>query len=179
MKRMHDDKKIRDISTESAETLLASGDVESIKADSIIENMTGYSAQILTPAGFTISPVYVGACKNGNKLTIVIAMNITRTADDLSGNVELAKVYLPDDVFDKIYPTLIGSHNIVDVKEQTFWQNPWTNKKIAVWTGIPGQEHCLRLTANDAINSAMTKNTTHYMRYEATLLLNDSLVSNA
>lgn len=150
-----------------------------ISGGEIVEDMSGYSATISEPTGYTIEPVYVGACKNGNKLTIVIALNITRTQDSLSGNAELAKITVPDDVFGKINPTPIGGHNVVDVKEQTFWQNPWTNKKTAVYMQIPGAEDLLRLTANDTLNTALTKDTTYYMRYEATILLNESLIPNA
>lgn len=51
-------------------------------ADEIIENISGqYQGYLATNEDWTIENVYTSVAKNGNKLTIVSALNITAKVD--------------------------------------------------------------------------------------------------
>ena len=61
-----------------------------ITGDSIIENMPSSEYFVTlssTDSNFEIEPIYFGMCKNGNKLTIVYALNIKLLANESDGTI--------------------------------------------------------------------------------------------
>ena len=81
-----------------------------LTADSIIENMSGYTFTKNTSIYYNIEDVYAGIVKNGNKLTLVYAFNITRL-DSYVNTQQIAYFQVPQAVKDALYTTQIGGYN--------------------------------------------------------------------
>lgn len=145
-----------------------------LTADSIIENMSGYSAVLVSNTGLTISPVYVGVCKNGNKLTFVFAGNITVDDADYEKYVYLCQFNIPSSVADKLYSTNISGLNVLDCRKLLVFdsadnfQNPL--EKSGYW------QKGGNTTYPRAYLPDLTVGHTYYIRYELTLLLSNSLI---
>ena len=151
-------------------SVTASGD---ITGNSIIENMTGYGGQFPSMTDVTCEPIYLSAVKNGNKLTMVAACNITLGDDATTDPKIFANISFPSSVGEKLYPTLIGAYNLLDVKKLYIASN------INAGIDVAGY---ITKGSNTYINfcffpGSMVKGTKYYFRYEVTFLLNDSLVS--
>lgn len=148
-----------------------------ITGGSIIENMSGYSAEILTDQSTLVGEaIYVGAVKNGNKLTLAVAMNLTKTAT-LSGSKNICDIIVPVSIFAKLYPTAIGGYlglldyravngidedgQFIDLKTLIFKES--TNK--------------VRFGIQSSTIDSLPLNKKTYIRIEATFLLNASLIS--
>ena len=190
MKIMHDDKKIRgiiaavdDLETEKAtlsdvETLLASGDVEDIKADSIIENMTGYSFLPQAKTNITITNVYVGAVKTGNKLTIVNFGKVNRSDDVAYDFIPVGKLIIPQEVANKLIPSTLGNLDTVLIASKTsFFTSPGGATKDLNFVGskeTQGGNPCITSYIY-GVNS-LTANTEYQYRLEMTFLLSENLV---
>lgn len=148
-----------------------------ITGNSIIENMSGYSfVESAVQAGLTKEYIYAGVVKNGNKLTFVLAVNLTRTDEMQSGYVDFGYFSAPQDVLDKIYPTEIGGAYFVDLKQQLLIEGFSSTKQC----------NCYMQKANGTLstvthiqdpNNNMVLNTKYYVRYEVTILLSDNLIS--
>lgn len=154
------------------ETLLASGDVDDIKADSIIENMTGYAGELQIPSNATNTGLYLGICKNGNKLTFVACGIINK--NDVGGYRPLAKFYIPQSVNDKLVPF---SDTKFDIRPMSFIANYETDTPSSVssffrMTKGTGTNPTLYLSA-DLGN--LTIGTDYFYRIEATFLLSENL----
>ena len=156
-------------------TLVASGSLPSIKADEIIENMEGYSYDKASEiSDLTREFIYAGAVKNGNKLTLVIAVNLTR-ADTLTGDVNLGNFTIPEDVASKIIPSTIGNYDYVSVDNPSAWKNDATSQALQVWS--QKYDNTIIFKANrDSVN-LLDANDKYYLRFEVTLLLSESLIS--
>ena len=141
-----------------------------ITGDEIIENMSGYSYVEGTTAGYTTSPVYVGAVKTGNKLTLVVALTFTRNADAVDDEFSMGRITIPEDILAKILPFL---SNVVDARDIIAFASD-ESKEIRCYITKPSTY--LQFNA-DVYNRNITANKEYYIRYEATFLLSDSLVS--
>ena len=135
-------------------------------ADSIIENMIGYSATVLY-AGFTKD--YVGCVKTGNKITFAIAGTVT-TGDEPLSNMTILKFDIPYQIGNKLIPhfNAVLAYVYIPVIENEY-QNPiqatgfmsrWSNQDIRF------------LLRPDNLEG----NKTYYFRVEFTFLLSNSLV---
>lgn len=143
----------------------------SISAPSIVETMTGYSASLVEQSAYTIEKVYISAVKNGNKLTVVFALNITKTAED-SGYKDLATIVVPNDVYAKLYPTDVGGSNFLSVKViDAFAGIVYTPKSVNA--GLY-KSSGIKLTIGST--SELTLDQKYYFRYEETFLLSDDLI---
>ena len=177
MKRMWSKNELNKITA----LLLASGTLASISADEInageihgdeiIENMSGYSASMREITGITLENVYCGIVKNGNKLTIVHAFNITRTDNDAESGW-FAYYYLPSAIMSKLYPTQIGTYDWLSVQEAHAFSNELSSVKVNI--GL--------LKSTDNLTCFITTdnlvlNTKYYVRIEYTFLLSDNLIS--
>lgn len=137
-------------------------------ANSIIENMPGYSFAKDTSAQFTIS--YAGVVKNGNKITFAIAgiMNLPTTND----RVNLGYFTIPTSVGQKLFPignTIFLSYDIVP-----FYKS--FNSKIDVNTITIKNDNSKIAIATYPNNLEL--NTDYSFRYEITFLLSDNLAGN-
>ena len=143
-----------------------------ITAPSIIENMSGYSFIKRTPpVSLEYEYVYAGAVKNGNKLTVVIALNITRL--DSTSSVALGDFVLPQDILDNLFPTTIGLGNYLDIKKISAWASEGSAVEInSYFSKTSGKIVCY---ATGTTLNNIPLNTKSYFRYEATFLLSDNL----
>lgn len=142
-----------------------------ITGDSIIENMTGYTASFPTNTGWTIEKVYVGVVKNGNKLTVVVAVNATKGAGAIS-NPTLCKLNIPSAIGNKLYPATFGLYQFLDNRVIHAWSS-YTNYIDAISYIDKQSATQLSFVIDNTTN--FVQDTKYYYRYEATFLLSDSL----
>ena len=86
-----------------------------ITAPSIIEDMVGYSYTPATVTKGTLANVYMGAVKNGNKVTFVAAYTFIKNVSE-TGQLNIGKFNIPSSIGSKIYPAPDAS-STVDVKK--------------------------------------------------------------
>lgn len=147
-----------------------------ITAPSIIENMSGYSFAYGTPAFLTIENIYVSACKNGNKLTLVMACNITRTAAASTTNLGFFTV--PASVFAKLYPSTIAWYASALSFQKIYAIDSSANAvqlDCVVEKGGGGSNLVKMSFLGTPLNN-LTENAQYYVRVEQTFLLNDGLI---
>lgn len=139
-------------------------------ANSIIENMSGYSYTLRPQENLNVDVVYVGAVKNGNKLTLTFVANLTKI--NATSSESLVEFNIPSSVGQKLFTTQVGSLNLLDVKECFAYES----------TSVPIQfsmqlrkisNSTLRLGSNNIVSFELNK--TYFTRYEVTFLLSPSL----
>lgn len=146
-------------------------------ANSIIENMSGYSFEKANNNDkFNFNYVYASIVKNGNKLTFVCYFQLEMLQDvsALSETIYFGKFKIPSNISNKLYPTgqgtfakALGTSNIIIM--------PSTDNLAMV------QGHAIFVKgANDITlymynREKLNNATTYNVRFETTLLLNDSL----
>lgn len=167
MRRMFSEKQLEN----QTEELLSSGNLPSVKADEIIENMEGYDFEIGGTTGYTKSPIYAGICKNGNKLTAVIFLNITKTSEAQSDFLSFGSFSIPSTVLSKLVATNIGGITAIDVKELTFIASDFTTP-ITQMGFIQKGDTGITLGAyvNDLVQDSV-----YSVRFECTFLLSDNM----
>ena len=140
-----------------------------ITAPSIIESMSGYSASFSSGTSETSAvKVYVGAVKNGNKLTLICAGTLERTGQ--ADSFVLCAFTVPDAVLNKLYPVTLGGGQVVlDSKKVDAMYSQYDSASVVAY-----------LTKGSVLNlhvdtTNLTQNKVYYFRYEATFLLSDSL----
>lgn len=136
-------------------------------ANSIIENMIGYSFENLSKSLWT--PIYVGAVKNGNKLTIVFSGTLNRGVDG-AGNPNLCYVRINSSVGSKLYPWV---DNVLEQKVIYFQKDAFNQTPIQIRT-IKDDGSNLRYQIFGL--ETLDASTDYYFRLEQTFLLSDSLV---
>lgn len=146
-------------------------DISSLKADEIIENMSGYSFALAEPANYILEKVYIGAVKNGNKLTFVIACNITKQSGG-SHNPTIGTFTIPSDIGAKLYETQVGAHNFLDNKVIKAFSSQSSSVDVPCYLDKYSNTS---ITIVIASSDNLVENTKYYLRYEATFLLSDSL----
>lgn len=145
-----------------------------LTADSIIENMSGYDfLKLSETAGLTREFVYAGVVKNGNKITYVVAVNLTRTGTVAGGTATLGFFQNPSAIQDALYPSNIGGGNYLDLRSVDAWQDEAT--KVETIGYIAKGSGGISAYANKL--NDLTLNTKYYFRYEATFLLSNNLAS--
>lgn len=143
-------------------------------ADSIIENMSGYEYTPATNTGYNLEKVYVGAVKNGNKLTLVFAFNITKVDVGAGSSINLGMIGVPLDVGNKLYPTTVGMYNFLDLKKAQAWESVSSSLTETVYAQKQGTRF---ISAQIYAENPLVLNTKYYFRYEVTFLLSDNLAS--
>ena len=151
-----------------------------LTADSIIENMSGYSFTKSTGQATILTKTYnyVGAVKNGNKLTLVVFFSLTMLQDLAANNsIALGNFVIPASIGAKLFPYTQGAFaDVLDFKDILVADNSTT---LPSGTGkayiTKGSNQLLYLNLYPAINLVTGK--TYNGRIEATFLLSDSLVS--
>lgn len=141
-------------------------------ANSIIENMNGYSFTEIATEDLTKEFIYVGAVKNGNKVTLVLALNITKTAS-IASSKNIGYVVMPNEVMENLYPTMIGGSNVlvfdkVNAVATDSTIIPLTYKVTKNPTNV------VFILSVDTIDN-LPLNTKCYIRIEQTFLLSDNL----
>lgn len=149
-----------------------------LTADSIIENMTGYSYSTRSPANPTLTYKYVSASKTGNKATFVIFMELAVGETQIAANtvVYLGTFVVPSAIANKLIPYEQGPYaNVLATSECHLFDAATLNtyKDCVIYvtkqnTNSPGFMIYPK--------SALEANHTYLLRYEVTFLLNNSLV---
>lgn len=144
-----------------------------ITAPSIIEDMVGYSYGATTASsGFT--KTFIGAVKNGNKLTLVWAGRFTFASGE--GSVYLGRIYIPKEIGNKIYGINEGGNIIVYNKASL---NRYDNVGSQVSVDYYVEKNSYNVNLDYLIprvyTSGLDSSRTYVVRIELTLLLNESL----
>ncbi len=143
-----------------------------ITAPSIIEDMNGYSYTPQT-GSFTMSDSYVSACKNGNKLTLVVA-GVFTPSTSFSGYIGIGDFTIPQDIGALLVPLSIGGLTyVLDVKSAEMFSS--ISSSVAVKYRTDKVNNTKLTILLDASN--VVANTAYVFRYEVTFLLSGNLAS--
>ena len=149
-------------------------DCKSLTADEILEKMSGYS--YTAPTGvtnMTVEVIYASAVKTGNKLTFVIAMNLTRSGA-VADNQNMGYFTIPSTIGAKLYPSLIGTVEYLDVRKIEAAKTGWQMTSLDVFS----RKHSGTLISMNLSTSGLNNldvDTKYYCRYELTFLLSDNM----
>ena len=149
----------------------------SIGAPSIVETMTGYSASITAKDNLTNTPIYVGAVKNGNKLTFVYFASLIRTGN-IDGFTLLCNFSIPEAIGQKLYPYTISlSANVLDYKKVGLIKksdSSFLDVNLRIYKSSNTQ---INVMASAGGLDSLEVDAEYLVRYEVTFLLSDSLIS--
>lgn len=171
MKRMWSKNELKILTEAFAISLLASGEVPSIKGDEIIENMEGYSFSIDESTGTTKDVLFAGVVKTGNKITFVISIDITKTSASTDMNPLIGKFTIPEEIYNKLIPSRVGLYDFLDNRVlQAFSSNTSSVNSTAYVDKSPSNV----LTFVGGITN-FVNDTKYHLRYECTFLLSENL----
>lgn len=133
------------------------------------EVMKGYSFTKGTTENVTYDYLYAGACKNGNKITFVAYVGITRTDATAGANIRIGNFIIPNDILNKLYPA---------TETWLTFNNLYCGSDYASGVNVPalvmkGDSGIIMTLYN---SSNLILNTKYYVRYEVTFLLSENLV---
>ncbi|MBO7696341.1 MAG: hypothetical protein J6T10_27200 [Methanobrevibacter sp.] len=157
------------------------GDVDitgDFTADEIVEKMSGYSfvpTHEGDDANLTKEFIYCGAVKNGNKLTLVMAVNLTRTGT-ISGTQIIGQFIVPSDVYAKLYPTDIGGYPYLALFNSEIWSTESDSVILKNFVGKYGNNAIDIQCFSTPLNTNLVENTKYYLRLEMTFLLSENLI---
>lgn len=144
-----------------------------LTANSIIENMAGYSfTKRNSEQEWT--PIYVGVVKNGNKLTIVIFGSLNY--DSGTGYANIANIVVPASVATKLYPFTAGGISSVLANTKLECLDVDSLGAITDITALTQKFDAL-ITFQLRNMTTLTANKTYLFRIEQTFLLSDNLAS--
>lgn len=144
--------------------------VGSITGGEIVEDMVGYDfeREATLTDHFVIN--YVGAVKNGNKLTLVVSGVYTRVAGD-SANLLIGRFIIPAAIYNKLVNNSLGA---LDNKAINCFSGTGVYKTVPVRI-TKGGLYYLNIVFYSM--STLTENTSYEVRYEVTFLLSDNLAA--
>ena len=149
----------------------------SFTADSIIENMTGYTFVKFTPSTLAYNYKYVGVVKTGNKITFVVYLEATpNTTINVGVTLPLGTFNVPSAVGAKLYPsTIAGLNNVLSYKKTNILNS--SNGTFSSAKEIVYKTTATALEFDLSVTEALSANVPYLLRIEITFLLSDSLVS--
>ena len=160
-----------------ADNLGVDGNIQatgSINAPEIVEQMSGYSftADPSIAEGITIT--YAGIVKNGNKLTLVIALDVL-LSEALNAGTYIGTFAVPESIGDLLIPFNLGGTNYLDVKDVQFASSGTST--------ISSKSRLMKHTDTQVrLNIRLENfvaNTQYYGRYECTFLLSENMATVA
>lgn len=143
-----------------------------ITGDSIIENMSGWGANEDNKYA-KITNMYIGAVKNGNKVTLALA-GVIATGDDgiaTYSTMRVCEFEIPSAIGQKLVP-LYG--NTVDVKKVVLFTGATDSYTVNASIEKPNDTRLRAILSN--LNVALPASKNLYFRYEVTFLLSDNFV---
>lgn len=146
-----------------------------VTGNSIIENMAGYVFTPTTKANITIEYIYVGIVKNGNKITLVNFVKLTRTGTVADDYFKIGAFTIPESVGEKLYPYILSGNSVLSSKVLSCWDSESATPKEINCHIHKNSNTSLEVFAFNA--SQLTQNQDYYARLEATFLLSDPLNS--
>lgn len=141
-------------------------------ANSIIENMTGYSFGAQTTDKGLLEYVYCGVVKNGNKLTIVNSFMFTKN-EGATGGFYISRVLIPHPIIDKIIPAFGGATGTISCQKVLAISNDDTNPIEIISNVVKYDVNSIYCTLREI--SQLVAGKKYYIRQEATFLLSDNL----
>lgn len=153
-------------------TLSVSG---AITGGSITENMSGYEALVSSEdATQKNTPIYISACKNGNKITFVSFIKFKRKS--AIGSTVLTYFNIPAAVGAKLYPFELPGFTLADVigKQNVPAVESFTSEITAKILICKASNTQIYFYVTNLID--FTIDTEYLIRIEATFLLNDPLL---
>ena len=141
----------------------------------IVEKMSGYTMVNQSIANITKENVYGGVVKNGNKLTIVYAFNVTRTAEVTAVFDPLLSINIPSAIGSKLYPA-IGSATLARQIVYAVNTGGGEDKELNISLLKNSGTNLSFNVAASALN-ALTSDTKYYIRVECTFLLSDNMLA--
>lgn len=174
MKRMFTRKSVREYAAHPL------GDVEvdgalaingALTADSIIENMEGYSFSVAEPTNAELSVPYAGVCKTGNKITFAVSVEIT---PETNAYTEIGRFVVPKEIYDQLVNNDLG---LLATDAFGLTSAGWDLKTLvaAVSKQQIGQNYTIGLALQSL--AALTMETAYVGRFEITFLLSENLAS--
>lgn len=150
-----------------------------LTADSIIENMTGYSAStVYDGTAFNIEPLYIGAVKNGNKLTFAMSFFITRVSETIDDYFpKPVRIHMPLAIWNKLVaPTGFGT--MISAVQSPFYQNDDDTSPLVYNIQVRKSNYYDDYYVDIVLcrPHTLTLNQKFYARCEFTFLLSDNLV---
>lgn len=142
-----------------------------ITGDSIIENMTGYSFVPVENSYDDLNVIYAGACKNGNKLTLVMFMTFTYK---LPAFKDVGIFVIPSDIYAKLYPYTLDNVATLDCRTLDLVKERQSIPSNAYGEIFKSSNNAI--TFSFAVPAGLTADATYAVRYEATFLLSENLV---
>ena len=138
----------------------------------IVEKMSGYSFTRVGSGLTNWTPIYVGACKNGNKMTFVIFGTYNASSPSAQA---LGTFSIPQAVADKLFPYQLGAdERVLDTKVTPFFSG-LTSYKTGI---IEIEKHSSLSQITFSLRPIdLVAETTYYFRAEVTFLLSDNFVS--
>ena len=148
-------------------------------ANSIIENMNGYSFSVISKQDY-VTPLFCSQVKNGNKITIVVTGKINMGANDnMTNTTNLLQI-------NAHYPTSVGTHIIglvgsrldqkyIDVFSNTFGDH---SQLYANVSRTNDEIMDIRVYGTSEANTTIVRDRDYAFRYEVTFLLTDNLLGN-
>ena len=139
----------------------------------IVEKMSGYSAEIITQYN-NWNPIYIGVCKNGNKLTLVVFGSFTISETGIYADV--VNLTIPSSIGAKLYPFTIDE-DARYLTKQTIDINSSTNAGAAPQNAfayiLKNSDTSLKIgMRNDSLEVG-----SYFFRIESTFLLSENLYS--
>lgn len=155
--------------------LTVSGTIDggSVTGDEIVEKMSGYGFINGNSSGITID--YAGVCKNGNKITFVVA-GVLKRNNSTPYSPTLCAFTVPAEISAKIYP--IGTGTTIDAREVAYFDlgnyasTPIKRNLQFYKETLNPNQFSIQLKV---IDSDFTLDKDYFFRYECTFLLSDNL----
>lgn len=145
-------------------------------ANSIIENMTGYSFEVSSPSFATCHIDYASVVKNGNKITYAISGVINFSSFPSSNNVVLGTFTHPIEIGLKLFPSTINDvQNILSNKNISFSSSFTSFKDVPLICFKNGYTKIYFQLFN--ISSTLELNINYHFRIEETFLLSDNMAA--
>ena len=142
----------------------------------VVENMTSYVfSRAGSSASVDIEYIYASIVKNGNKLTLAIALNIT-ILQALSSPLfySIGNFYIPSDVLSKLYPTRIGNADLLEARQINVYGASYQTPEA--WAGYISKS-ASGIVPVVVIPTSSQTNQKYFVRYEATFLLAENMAA--
>lgn len=141
-------------------------------ANSIIENMSGYGYKPAIKENATITYTYVGAVKNGNKLTFACSGTFQRSGDLTGWNCMLIRFTFPKTIGAKLFPTEIAGTSGLAFGKLDLCKSYATHMDIPIVVDKESNSQII-ITMYQLNNTEI--NTPYLFRFEITFLLSDNM----
>lgn len=144
-------------------------------ANSIIENMSGYSFETLTKTNAQIVTTYAGIVKNGNKVTFACSGTIQISGDIAGWNCPLGRFHFPQEIGLKLYPTILGGISALSFGSLALFKTYTENIEVPC---LIIKDSNYAFTPNIYQLNKINVDTPYLFRFEITFLLSDNLAGN-